>query len=72
MGKIEIQNQLGVPQCLCQIESNDEEHVVSGDDRGIVSILLSEPEVQRSRASTSQNAPVFEILHRHDDWVTQV
>ena len=64
---------LGAPQCLCLVEAHDEEYVAAGDDNGCVSLLLAEPEkTSRRCANGFSPAEAFEMLHAHDDWVTQV
>ena len=69
MRKVYTNGKLGMPQCLCLVEAEDEEYVVCGDDNGFVSLLLSEPDdISSNRFSSHQ----FEILHSHRDWVTQV
>ena len=73
LGKVYMAERLGSPQCLCLVEASDEEYVAAGDDNGCVSLLLAEPEkASRRYANGYSSEEAFEMLHAHDDWVTQV
>lgn len=65
--RIETRPKLGIPHCLCCIEDEAADYVISGDDCGRVAVLLTDSE-ERNRSVEDR----FEILYEHRDWVTQV